>query len=337
MRQRRRAERGTYSQLRDRSQPVVNRREIENKQRQLLLVGAAFIVAIVVTLLGYGWFETSFQPPRKTIAQISGEQIKLAEIVPYSALEAVAAGGTLSPEVGLNSFIRNALVRTYASELGIEVTDKEIEDAVISRFEPVLPDAPEPGNLLTETGRASLDSFLGAIRVNEDDYREWLAGTLYFNELANHFEAEAPEVEEQVFVEWIIGESTVTAQQAFDRIIAGEEFADVANDLTVEQMISGPGGVIGWVPKGAIEELDSVFFSEDLVLNDLIGPLITSAGSVVIRVTDGPSEQPVTPVMQNFLSVNAFQSWMDTKAVQSAFESEGLTLEDSQWVIDQIL
>ncbi|MDA0797111.1 MAG: peptidylprolyl isomerase [Chloroflexi bacterium] len=337
MRQRRRAERGDYSQLRDRSQPVVNRRDVEKKQRQLLLGGAGFVVAIVVGLLGYGWFDSSFQPPRKTIAEISGESIKLADLVPYSALEAFDAGGTLNPDTGLNSLVRDAVVRAYASELEVEVTAEEIDTAIISRFETLPADASEPVDALTADGRDELDSFLGIFNVSEDDYRQWLAGRLYVSELQDHFNDVSPEIAEQVSVEWIITASTVTAQEAADRINAGEEFAAVADELTTERVISGPGGVVGWVPRGAIEELDTILFTEELVLNELIGPLVTSAGSVVLRVNDGPSEQPVDPVMRGFLATNAFQSWLNDKVLEAAVDSDGLTPEDSQWVIDQII
>jgi hypothetical protein len=336
MRQRRRAERGDVSQLRDRSRPVVNRRDVEKKQRQLLLVGVGFVVAIIVALLGYGWFDTSFQPPRKTIAEVSGQSIKLADIVPFSILEAVAADGILSADTGLNSLVREIVVRTYASELGVEVTAEEIDSAVIDRFEAIPVDASESVDALTEAGRASRDTFLSTLNVSEEEYRQWLAGRLYVDEIQDHFNEESPEVTEQVSVEWIITASTVTAQEAVDRITAGEEFAAVADELNTENVISGPGGVVGWVPRGAIEELDTILFSEELVLNELIGPLVTSAGSVVLRVDDGPSEQPVDPVMRGFLATNAFQSWLNAKVLEAAVDSDGLTPEDSQWVIDQI-
>ena len=51
MRQRRRAERGNFAQARDLSQQPVSRRDIEKKQHQLLLIGAAAVVLIVIGLL----------------------------------------------------------------------------------------------------------------------------------------------------------------------------------------------------------------------------------------------------------------------------------------------
>ena len=336
MRQRRRAERGNFSQLRDRSQPVVNRREVENKQRQLLLVGAAFVAAIVVGLIAYGWFVTSYQPPRRTIAEVGGEAIKLADLVPVTALESFDAGGSLNPETGLNSVIRNTVIKNFASEVGVEVTPQEIEANIISRFETPV-DASTTPDVLTESGRTALNAFLGAFNVTEDDYRQWLAGRIYVDELQTYFDEQTPDEAEQVFVEWIVAASSVTSQEAADRINAGEEFGVVADELTTEQVIAGEGGVVGWVPEGAIEELDSILFSEDLVLNELIGPLVTSAGSVVLRVTDGPAEQPVAPLMRGFLASSAFQSWLDEKVQEAVVESTGISVDDAQWVIDQIL
>jgi hypothetical protein len=337
MRQRRRAERGNFSQLRDRSQPVVIRRDVEAKQRQLLLVGAGFVAAVVVALLAYGWFVSSFQPPRTTVAEISGSSLKLSDLVSYTALESFDAGGTLDPSTGLNSLIRDTVTKAYAAELGVEVTSDELDETIITRFDSIPPDASEPLDALTDTGRAALDVFLAAFSVSEDEYREWLAGRLYVSELQAHFNDIAPEVAEQVFVEWIVTASTVPAQEAVDRINAGEDFATVADELSAESVIAEAGGVVGWVPEGAILELDSILFSDQLVLNELIGPLVTSAGSVVLRVTDGPSEQPLEPLMRGFLSANSLQSWLDEKVLEAVVESDGLSTDDVQWVIDQII
>jgi hypothetical protein len=336
MRQRRRAERGKTSQLRDLSQPVMNRQEVEKKQRQLLLIGAGFLAAIVIGLLGYGWFSSAYQPPRTTIAEVSGLPIKLADLVPYTQLEATISG-SLNPQVGLTSLIRDAVIGAYAPELGVEVTATDIDAGIITRFDAIPLNASEPADSLSGTGQAAYDLFLGTSNLTEDEYRPWLGGRLYSSRLQEHFNSESPENAEQVFVEWIITASTVTAQKAVDRINAGEEFAVVADALSAETVISGADGQVGWVPRGAIEELDSILFADDLVLNELIGPFATTAGSVVLRVNDGPSEQPVDLSMRSRVASNAFQSWLDAKVLEAIVKSDGFSNDDAQWVIDQIL
>jgi hypothetical protein len=338
MRQRRRAERGGASQLRDLSQPLVNHHEVEKKQTQLLLVGVGFAVAIVIVLLAYGWFSSAYQPPRKTIAEVSGQPITLADLVPYTQLES-SISGYLNPQSSLNSLIRDAVTRAYAHELGVEVTATDIDATIITQFDAIPPDASVPADSLSETGMATYEQFLGTLNVTKDEYRPWLAGRLYASELQVYFESESPGIAEQVFLEWIITGSTVTGQQAIDRVNAGENFALVAEELNEEKVVSNGEGQVGWVPRGVIQELDSILFADDLVLNELIGPLVTTAGSVVLRVKEGPSEQPVDATMRELASSSAFQSWLDAKVLDAIvdFDTNGLASDDAQWVIDQIL
>jgi len=336
MRQRRRAERGSFAQARDLSQQPVSRRDIEKKQRQLLLIGAVAIALIVIGLLGYGWFDSSFQPPRKTVGTVSGSPIKLADLVPYTALDSFGTNGSLRPDSALNNRVRDIVIARTAGTIGVDVTDQDLTQNLIDRFEgPV--DASETLDALTETGRVALDLFLTTFSVAEADYRKWLRGRIYLGKLQTHFIETAPETAEQVFIEWIITTSSVTAQEAIDRHDAGEAFADLADELTGPTRFSGEGGVVGWVPQGAFTELDPFLFGAEIALNVPIGPLTTSSGSMVVRVTDGPAEQPIEESMRSLLGGTNLQVWLDAQVVDAVVENLGLTVDDSNWVIDQII
>ena len=336
MRQRRRAERGIFSETRDLSQRPVSKRDLENKQRQLLLIGAAAAVVIILGLLAYGWFDSSYQPPRKTVGVVAGESIKLADVISYTALDSFEANGNLRPDVALNNLVRDMVVVGAAGSIGVSIADQAITQAIIDRFEAPV-DASTTVDELSETGRTSLDLFLSTFSVKEDEYRDWLSGKLYLEELQAHFLAEAPETAEQVFIEWIITTSSVTAQEAITRIDAGEEFADLADELTGLTPFSGEGGVVGWVPQGAFTELDPFLFGSEVEVNDLVGPLTTSFGSMVLRITDGPAEQPVEENMRSLLSGTNVQAWLDARVVDAVVENLGLTVDDANWVIEQIL
>ena len=338
MRQRRRAERGHFATSRDRSQPVVARRDIENRQRKLLFIGAGVALGILVLILGVGWFLSSFQPPRRTVATIAGNEIKLREVVAYTALATVRGSGTLRPDLALNDLVRDRVVSARAADLGVIVTDEEIDRSLAASFEPVPPGSTQPADTLTEAGRSSLDLFLSAIAVSEDQYRGWLAGNLYVIELQDFFRDQQPDVAEQVFVEWIVTASTNDGRTAIGRIVdEGEDFGTVADDLNTEFVLAGPGGEVGWVPQGAIPELDPVLFGPELELNTVIGPLSTSLGSIILRVTDGPAEQPLSDLMREFVAADEFQDWLDD-AVNVTLETPvSLSIGDFEWVIDQIV
>ena len=337
MRQRRRAERGRFAASRDRSQPIVNRRDTENRQRKVLLLGVGLAMAIVVLLIGAGWFVSSFQPPRRTVATVAGEDLKLSEVVTYTSISALEGSGTLRPDLALNDLVRDRVVSARAFDLGVNVTDADVESALARRFEPLPPGSTEPVDTLTAAGQSSFELVLNSLGLSGNDYREWIAGQLYVVELQNHFRDLQPDVIEQVFVEWIVTESSLTAQTAMDRIAAGEEFATVSDELNIDFLLAGPGGEVGWVPQAAISELDPVLFAPDLELNTLIGPLTTSLGSVVLRVTDGPSEQPLSDVMREFVAADELQQWLDDAVAESLEDRVTLSNDDFNWVIDQIV
>ena len=98
MRQRRRVERGRFAAIRDRSQPVVSRRDVEHRQRKLLLIGAGIALTIVVVLVGAALFVGLFQPPRKVVSTVAGDDVRLSELVTYTSLAALESGetGTIS-------------------------------------------------------------------------------------------------------------------------------------------------------------------------------------------------------------------------------------------------
>lgn len=337
MRQRRRVERGRFATVGDRSQPVVSRRDIENRQRKLLLIGAGIALAVVVVLVSAGWFVSSFQPPRRAVATVGGNDVRLSELVPYTALAALENGGTIRPDLALNDLVRDRVIDIRGGELGVNVTEADIDRAIARRFEPFVSGATEPADVLTEAGRSSFNLILETVDVSEARYREWLVGQLLVVELQDYFREQQPDVAEQVFVEWIVTESSLTAQTAMDRIAAGEEFAVVADDLSIEFLLANPDGEVGWVPQGAIIELDSVLFAPDLELNTLIGPLPTSLGSIVLRVTEGPSEQTLSDVMRELVASDNLQTWLNDAVADTLEDRVTLSADDFDWVIDQIV
>ena len=336
MRQRRHAERGRSSASSDRSHSVVNRRDTESRQRNLLLVGIGVVLAVVVLLIGAGWFVSSFQPPRRPVATVEGKQIKLADLVAYTSLFALENGGNLRPDLALNDLVRDHVISAQAVHLGVNITDADIESDLAHGFEPVPPGSTKSIDVLTEAGQSAFNLVLDALDISANEYRDWVTGKLYIIELQSYFREQQPDIAEQVLVEWIVTDSSLGAQTAMDRIAVGEEFGTVADELSTDFFLAGPSGKVGWIPQGAIAELDPVLFDPELNLNTLIGPLTTSLGSVVVRVTDGPSMEPLSVVMREFVAGNLLQQWLTDAVAETIEDRVTLSTDDFDWVINQI-
>lgn len=331
MRQRRRAERRFAARP---ASPAASSRRITERQLQRALYAAgAVLAAVLLGVLAAGWYFNSFQPPRKTVAEIDGREYRLGQLVPYTLLEG-SITGTLQPETALSTLIRDGLLAAEAPALGAGVTVEDVEAELAIRFnaDPPDPESDAPAQLSPD-GAAALDALAGQLGVSVQDYREWAEGQLWQAAVFEQFLDEAPATAEQVFLEWIVAPDSVQAQAAFDRVAGGEEFAAVASELNVERAFADENGVVGWAPRGALPEIDALVFAEDLALGEIRGPVSSSVGSLIYRITDGPSEQPVDEIMRNLLARNAMQDWIDGK---TASLRSYLTPGDVEWVIGRI-
>ncbi|MCH8849097.1 MAG: peptidylprolyl isomerase [Chloroflexi bacterium] len=334
MRQRRAAERGHLA-ARASSPQGTSRSETERSQRRLLVIAASVIGLFVVGLLTLGWYTSSYQPPRRVVAEIDGEPVRLRDVVPYAKLVRLTTG-QLAPTTARNVYARDRVLRLLAGELGVSVTPAEVEETLARRFEPPAPPDVEPSVVLTEAGLGFLQEFLDAVDITGDDYRAWTEGQLLTEAYAQHFSDAQPETIEQVFVHWIVAANSVDAQTALERIASGDDFAAVATDLSVDTVIADEAGEVGWVPRGAFPEFDPWLYDPELEVGEPIGPLVTTIGSVVLLVSDGPSEQPLDQEMRDLLGQTAFQEWLNEQTLELVTLLE-LDFDDAQWVVDQLV
>ena len=332
MRQRRRAERQTSA--RSTSPQTAGRRLNERQRQRLLYVVIAIVLFGLAAMLAVGWYLNQYRIPRKVVAEVDGIQYQLRDVLPYALLDGTATLA-FNPDQGLNNLIGDGIIERRSAEIGAEVALSEVDAGIVRQFEPAPEDEEaEPPANLSEEGRDAFERFLDAVHVDEEDYRAWLSGQLRRESALEYFSAEAPETMEQVNVEWIVTTSVTNARSAITRLEEGEEFAVVAGDLNEDFLFADAEGVVGWVPEGVLDAtMDGVLFAEGIEQGEVQGPHTTAMGTVVFRITDGPSDEPLTGVMRELWAQNDFQAWIDAQAVGMQYY---FTPDDAQWLVDQL-
>ena len=333
MRQRRRAERQHSG--RSASPQVAGRRLNERQRQRFLYVAIAVVLVGLVAMLAVGWYLNSYRIPRKVVAEIDGVQYQLREALPYALLDA-GVTGSFVPDQGLNNLLGDGIIERNIGEIGGDIEQGAVDAEIVRQYEP-LPEGneeAEPPTSLSEEGRDSFEQFLDFVRVNEDDYRAWLTGQLRRQSALEYFSAEAPETTEQIHVEWIVTQSVTVARGAVARLEEGEEFADVAGELNEDFLFSDAEGVVGWVPEGILQaDVNGVLFAEGIEQDEVQGPHTTAFGTIVFRVTDGPSDEPLTGVMRELWAQNDFQEWVDGKSLGLQYY---FTADDARWLVEQL-
>jgi len=78
-----------------------------------------------------------------------------------------------------------------------------------------------------------------------------------------------------------------TASAAYSRIQAGEDFADVAKEVSEDKVSGEKGGDLGWINEGAVS---GAFSSKVFAMNagDISEPFLTDFGFHIIKVDEAP-------------------------------------------------
>lgn len=240
---------------------------------------------------------------RTVAATVNGSDIPVSTV--ERRFESIAANpefasqvedddGTFSSQVQaslLSGLIESEVVRQGAGEIGIEVGDAEVD----ARREELVE---EMG------GQEAFDDVVEEAGLSEEDVQDQI-GDLVLRErvqerLSEDIEVTAEDVEayyeenrqaryERAGARHILVETEAEAEDVLERLEEGEDFGDVARDVSTDTESAEGGGDLGEFGRGQMVEpfADAVFGAE---VGEVVGPVQTDFGFHVIEVTSLASE-----------------------------------------------
>jgi len=107
--------------------------------------------------------------------------------------------------------------------------------------------------------------------LTDSEYKEIVTTRLLTTRLNNYLYERMPTVVEQVHLHAILLKSYEDAEKIRARWEAGEDFADLAREVSFDEQVKEKGGDLGWVPHGVIDLVDYVAF--DLEINEVSQPV----------------------------------------------------------------
>ncbi len=213
----------------------VTRRQLsrwqQQKKRQRIIRGLGiFIVAAVFGIMGVGWYISYYQPLHQVVIRVNNTEFNMDYYIKmlkfYGEGQPVSYMQDLADKI-LVVIERNELVRTGALGLGISVSDKEVEEELKSHDPPF-----------------------------NDVHRDVIRAQLLISKLLDmHFEQTVPMLAEQrhIMAMFLQSESQVTEVRA--RVAAGEDFAELAGELSLDGFSKDRKGDLGWHPEDILAEL----------------------------------------------------------------------------------
>lgn len=198
-------------------------------------------------------------------------------------------------------YVQEAAIRQAAADLGVEVTDEDVQQRVDELLDEAggaagLPEVLSQSGALSEADlrvRIRLEALLEAVS-------EELAGDAEISDedIATFYREDAQgQFAESATVRAIVVESEDAAQQVVDRLEAGEDFAALAAELSLDP--SGQsGGELPPISQGQLPpELDEPVF--DAEAGDVLGPLPIQDVFVVLEVIDRQDKPALAEVEED--------------------------------------
>ena len=202
----------------------------QKKRQRIILSLGSFVVAVVLVIIGVGWYFGYYQPLHQVVVKVNSVEfnmdyyIKLLKF--YGEGWPVQYMDVLADEV-VTIIGRNELIRKGALGLGITASDKEINEKLKSYDQPL-----------------------------SKDYRDVARTELLADKLlGQHFEHTVPVSTEQRYVMAMFLESESQAAEVRARLEAGEAFTELAGELSLDSFSKDEKGDLNWHPEDVLVEL----------------------------------------------------------------------------------
>jgi len=203
----------------------------QQKRRERIILGIGTLVIVAVLgIIGGGWYFSQYQPLHQTVIRVNDTEFDMNYYVKMLKLYGGDEPGYymygLADEV-VKVIERNELIRQEAMELGFSVSDEEV-DKELKSFDPPI----------------------------SKDYRDVVRTEMLTSKLRDeYFEQRVPQVAKQRHIMAMLLESVSQAAEVRARLEGGEDFGELAGELSLESLSKTRNGDLGWHPEEVLAGL----------------------------------------------------------------------------------
>lgn len=338
----------------------LSRWQKEKQVQHFILAGGAFVILLVLSIPAFGFAREFVFKGREPVARVEENVFTLSEYASILSLRTYLldsqidnlqralgqSGGQLQttlqrmeslraslPNQVVSDWISEQLIRQEASRQGLTVGPAEVTEAIRSEFDPVPEEGSEPKPLSEEEFQSRYRDFLTRARTTDALYRKQREFTLLAQKLESRLQEQVPSQGPQVHLQAILVGTEEIAQDASARLEGGEDFAQVAQEVSLDTPSKEKGGDIGWVPRGLLEkEAEEAAFS--LKVGQTSPPLDTAQGFYILKALEREESREIEASLLDRLKSNVLDQWLE-QAQEKVVVERYLTSDKVTWAEKQ--
>jgi len=208
----------------------------------------------------------------------------------------------------LEGLIDQVLIEQAAAKMGITVSDEEL-DAKIKE------------SIKAGGGQQSFEEWLKLNDLTFDEFREMMRSQLISEKVFEKVVPPPPATVEQVHARHILVKTEEEARQVLERLKKGEDFAQLARELSTDPTTKDKGGDLGFFPRGLSfmpPEVEEAAFS--LEPGQISGVVKSYFGYHIIQVLEKDPAHPLSPEMQRAYKEQQFRQWLEQERSKATIE-----------------
>jgi foldase protein PrsA len=303
------------------------------------------LIFAALGLAGFAFGEDYWQDrqrPGSTAVQVDGTKFTLRYFsdrlrmhgqqvgIPASSAEFLQAINTVTGQL-----VEETILIRFASEMDVSASEAEIKDEMAIRLGTTADDPGFDLRFQAELSRSGL---------SEEQYTQMIEAAVLRDKIQEKLEAEVPASAESIHYRLILVNDQATADDILRRVEEGEDFAELAVELSLDTATAADGGDVGWVPRGGVPrgflgfpgvlppDLEDTFFAME---PGEVTTFPTSIGVFFLQMEEKAEDREIEPDQRSVLAEGALLDWLTEKRTQ--LEIREFVIQDgdkASWAFD---
>jgi len=324
------------------------------RQQRLGFSLGAFLILVIAGVVAFGYYKEFYQPPRVWAGSVRDVEFNMGDLVSrIRVLQGVNRyqGGQVNlstvPFEYLQNLVHAEILRQQSPALGIKIEAEDIDKELRRQFSPTVEVGQEtdPGQLDKEF-KENYSSYLTATGLSDGDYKVILKEQLSIRALAGLLSQDIEEEQPHVEIQWIqiAIDGDILINEVETRL-ENEDFTRIAQELNSSSQFADPNGYVGWIPKGAFPDLDTIIFGDEsqgiepLALDEVSDPIFTNDAYYLVKLLSDSEDRPLSNIMGNKLLKENVEEWQrQTLFAGTQAETVKMNFNSSlyEWVTEQV-
>lgn len=239
------------------------------------------------------------------IATVNGVSIAQVEFdrafVRIAGNSTAADNNALAIQV-LNVLIEQEVIAQASTQLGISVSDAEIDTEIAS--------------LQQGLNGIPWNQWLVNNQYTEDELRAALLNSIITNRVRDTVIAQLGEQIEHVHARHILVKTEAEAQSVLDRLAGGEDFASLAATLSLDVTTRDFGGDLGWFIREELLDASLADTAFTIEAGQITEPVITRLGYHILQTLE-KELRIIEPERMPLLVENVFNRWLEEELLSA--------------------